>query len=81
MNHLSCSLYIVGIIIGFDPSTYAVNEEAGSVTLVVRVLDGTLSEGQSVPVRVITADGTAQGNINYNHHGISSNTPVNRHFT
>ena len=67
MNHLSCSLYIVGIIIGFDPSTYAVNEEAGSVTLIVRVLDGTLSEGQSVPVRVITADGTAQGNINYNH--------------
>ena len=32
------------------------------MTLVVRVLNGTLSEGRSVPVRVITADRTAQGN-------------------
>ena len=32
------------------------------MTLVVRVLNGTLSEGQNIFVRVITADGTAQGN-------------------
>ena len=32
------------------------------MTIIVRVLDGTLSEGRSVPVRVVTADGTAQGN-------------------
>ena len=49
------------IIIGFDPANYNVNESDGTVTLIVSVLEGTLSEEQSIPVRVITGDDSAQG--------------------
>ena len=52
---------ISGIIIGFDDMNYTVNEAVGSVVLIVRVLDGVLSRGQSIPVRVITADDSARG--------------------
>ena len=68
---LSCiallCIYIIflqtDIIIGFDPDTYEVNEADGTVTLTVKVLNGTISEERSIPVRVTTADGTAQGKL------------------
>ena len=52
-----------GIVIGFDPESYNVSEADGTVTLTVRVLEGIISEGRSIPIRVSTADGSAQGKI------------------
>ena len=54
---------LTDIIIGFDPATYTVNEADGTVTLTVKVLNGTISEERTIPVRVTTADGTAQGKL------------------
>ena len=49
------------IIIGFDPATYQVNENGGTVTLTVKVLNGTISGGRNIPIRVTTAGDSAQG--------------------
>ena len=56
MMYLSVSLF-PGVTIGFDPETYSVNEDGGSVTLTVRVLDGELA--RPVTVAFNTQDGTA----------------------
>ena len=45
------------VIIGFDPDSYSVDEEAGVVTFVVRVLEGSLMV--PVTVRFSTIDGLA----------------------
>ena len=42
-------------------SAYSVIESAGAVTLMVRVLGGTISEGESIVVRLTTMDDSAQG--------------------
>ena len=49
------------IIIGFDPATYEVNENGDTLTLTVRVLNGTISEERNITIRVTTAGGSAQG--------------------
>ena len=47
----------VGITVGFDQDSYSVNETDGSVTLVVRIIDGSL--GRPATVNFFTTDGTA----------------------
>ena len=37
------------------------NEPDGTVTLIVRLFEGTISEGRDILVRITTADGSAQG--------------------
>ena len=56
-------IYNKGIVIGFDPDSYSVNETDGTVMLTVRVFEGTISEGRSIPVRVTTSDDSAQGKL------------------
>ena len=46
-----------GVTIGFNITEYSVNEDAGSVSAVVSVLNGTLA--RDVSVRVFTSDATA----------------------
>lgn len=53
-----CSVH-TGATIGFDPTAYSVDEEAGAVTFVVKVLIGTLM--RSLVVDFSTTDGTAIG--------------------
>ena len=45
--------------IGFDPVTYAVDEDAGQVTIIVRILAGSFSSPVLLFVRSL--DGTAVG--------------------
>ena len=47
------------MVIGFNPTAYNVSEDAGSVTVTVAVLSGTLD--QDVEVSVSTVDGSAIG--------------------
>ena len=49
------------IIIGFDPATYQVNENGGTVTLTVRMFNATITEGRNIQVRVTIVSGSAQG--------------------
>lgn len=58
-------LFYTAAVIGFDSNTYQVNEGDGVVTLVIRVLDGTLST--DVVVRLVTVDGEAQCKLFVNH--------------
>ena len=39
------------------------NETDGTVTLTVSLIDGKISEGKHIPVRVTTADDSAQGKL------------------
>lgn len=59
INKLSAhSMFVfVGITVGFDQDSYSVNETDGSVTLVVRIIDGSL--GRPATVNFFTTDGTA----------------------
>ena len=49
--------YFPDVTIGFEPAAYTVNEDDGTVTLFVRVLDGELA--RPVTVGFNTEDGTA----------------------
>ena len=49
----------VDLSIGFLPTDYRVSEDAGSVTLTVSVLSGTIEGGVNVAVSVMTVDGSA----------------------
>ena len=55
----------VGVEIVFDPTDYRVSEEAGSVTLTVSVLSGTIEDGVNVEVTVMTGDGSAVAGEDY----------------
>ena len=59
-----CIYLPVEIAIGFytDSVSLTSDEASGTVTLSVRVFNGTISEGSSIPVRVTTADNSAHGN-------------------
>lgn len=48
---------LTGVRIGFERTEYSVREDAGQIQLVVRVLDGVLSD--NVRVRLETEDGSA----------------------
>ena len=39
------------------------NEPDDSVSLMVRLIEGTISEGRNILVRITTADGLAQGKL------------------
>lgn len=54
-----CSFVTADVVIGFNPITYNVSEDAGSVTVTVAVLSGTLD--QDVEVSVSTVDDSATG--------------------
>ena len=49
------------VTIGFDPVTYSVLEDAGSVDVAVSILNGTLA--RNVVVTLLVSGGTATGNI------------------
>ena len=49
------------VTIGFDPVTYSVLEDTGSVNVTVSILNGTL--GRNVVVTLFTSGGTATGKI------------------
>ena len=49
------------VTIGFDPVTYSVLEDTGSVDVTVSILNGTL--GRNVEVTLLILDGTATGKI------------------
>ena len=49
------------IIIGFDPVTYSVVEDAGSVNVTVSILNGTLA--RNVVVTLLVSGGTATGKV------------------
>jgi hypothetical protein len=46
--------------VGFDPSTYSVNEGDGSVELTVRLLTGAIPANRNVVIAYVTVSGTAQ---------------------
>ena len=49
------------VTIGFDPVTYSVLEDKGSVNVTVSILNGTL--GRNVVVTLLVSGGTATGKI------------------
>ena len=51
------------VVIGFEPVTYSVNEDAGPVVLTVKLLSGTLTE--TVTVSYATVDGGAVAGSDY----------------
>ncbi len=55
----------VGVEIGFEPTDYRVDEDAGSVELTVSVLSGDIEAGVSVAVTVMTGDGSALSGEDY----------------
>ena len=58
------------VTIGFDPVTYSVLEDAGSVNVTVSILNGTLA--RNVVVTLLVSGGTATGKFNKH----SSQTPT-----
>ena len=56
-------LHNTAIIIGFDPDSYNVNETDNTVTLIVRLIEGKISEEKSIRARITTADDSAQGKL------------------
>ena len=62
------------ITIGFDPVTYSVLEDAGSVNVTVSILNGTLE--RNVVVTLLVPGGIATGNFNKH----SSWTPTKTHY-
>ncbi len=55
----------VPVAIGFSPTVYSVDEDAGSVELTVVVSSGEIEAGVSVAVTVMTVDGTAVAGEDY----------------
>ena len=53
------------VAIGFSPDEYIVDEDAGSITLTVSVLVGTIEVGDSVTLNVMTVDGSAVAGEDY----------------
>ena len=62
MDH-TLTNFLTGVLIGFDRDVYTVSESNGSVTLLVQVLSGQLSE--DTVVQLTTTDDTAQGTITH----------------
>ena len=56
---------VAPVTIGFSPTVYSVDEDAGSVELTVLVLSGTIADGESVTVVVMTVDGSAVAGEDY----------------
>ena len=55
-----CSAY-AAVVIGFDPDSYSVLEDAGTATLTVRLLRGELQT--EVSIQFFTSNGTAVGKL------------------
>ena len=51
--------YSLDVLIGFNPTTYSVGEDVGSVTVAVSLLSGILARDVTVPLH--TMNGTAIG--------------------
>ena len=63
-TYIQCAIFLrVEIAIGFYTNTSFLNfnEANGTVTLSVRVLNGTIGQGNTIQVRFITADNSAHG--------------------
>ena len=64
LNHVGIICKInTGFVIGFDPVSYNASEPDGVVTLRVRLLEGSISPGRNILVRLTTADSSAQGKL------------------
>ena len=51
------------VTIGFNPATYSVDEDAGSVSVTISVRSGTLARDVSVVMVTSFRDGTATGGV------------------
>ena len=56
-------LCAVGIVIGFDPNNYSINEDVGTVNLTLKLLEGHISENKNILVMITTADDSTQGRL------------------
>ena len=64
----ACIYLSVEIVIGFSAGSVSIaSDEAlnGTVTLSIRILNGTINEGTTVPIRVTTANNSADGNLKH----------------
>lgn len=64
----TCICLSVEIVIGFSADSISIASDEtlnGTVTLTIRVLNGTINEGNTVAVRVTTADNSAEGNLKH----------------
>ena len=52
------------------------NETDGTVTMIVRIFEGMISEEKSIPVRFTTADDSAQGIKECKHLGITLTSSI-----
>ena len=59
--HLVCKYYVYHstVVIGFEQTAFTVDEDAGTVELFVRVLEGSIPSGETRTVTVSTSDRTA----------------------
>ena len=64
---LCATLSPVLVTLGFDSSAYSVREDAGSISVSVSVMSGTVSQDVTVTLSMAT-DGTATGAAQYNIH-------------
>ena len=58
---LNINLLPAEIVIGFDPASYCVLEDAGMVTLTIKILNGILQT--EVSTQFFTSPGTAVGEL------------------
>ena len=49
------------VTVGFDPDVHNINEDAGTVTFTVSILDGTIADDASVLVNFFSTQGSALG--------------------
>jgi hypothetical protein len=54
---------LAAVTIGFDPADYTVNEADGSVTLMVRLLNGVLEREVVVDFETTPGSATSSGNL------------------
>ena len=57
--------YSLAITIGFNRTTYNVRESDGSVSLTIGVMEGELHKDVTIPIKLTTVDGSADGKQTY----------------
>ncbi len=61
-HRLMCLVLVfAAITIGFNPTSYQVNETDGTISLIVELLGGRLSPGVEIEISFATSDGSGEG--------------------
>ena len=58
-------MYLPTVVIGFQETQFSVDEEDGSVNLIVSVISGAIPTGSTVTVTVSTIHGSATSQYRY----------------